>query len=423
MLKKPELLAPAGSFEKAKIAFLYGADAVYAGPSKFTLRARTELDSDSLEETIKYAHSINKKVYVALNTYPFDNDYEEIKNEINRLDKLKADAIIASDIGVISLIKRIAPNMEIHISTQANTMSVHSARAWNELGAKRVILARELSKDKLEYIMKNKPEALEMEMFVHGALCYAYSGRCYLSDYLANRGANLGDCAQPCRWQYNISASEVMYPDRVINIDYDESGTYLFSSKDLCLIDKVDDIIKLGIESLKLEGRTKTEYYVAMVTRTYRHAIDYCYNQLINNKEYDSKEFLDELKKIQTRGFSEFYFSDEENQDIHDFDGKVGNRETVEYAGKVTESDDKTVTIEIKCKLNIDDKLEIVYPDTFSVLPFEVAFIYDVDRRKEVGTISPGMEGQLVRLEGKLAEQGVSFSDIKKGYIIRKNKE
>ena len=235
-MKKVELLAPAGSVEKAKIAFMYGADAVYAGTSNLSLRSRTNLDSDGLEKIIIYAHSIGKKVYVALNIYAYDEYYEEIEHEIKKLEKIGADAIIASDVGIIEKIKEIAPGMEIHISTQANTVSLNSANFWHKYGAKRVILARELSKEKIEYIMKNKPEDLEVEIFIHGAICYAYSGRCYLSKYLTGRCANLGDCSQPCRFKYNITATEVNNKDSIINIDFDENGTYLFSSKDMCLI-------------------------------------------------------------------------------------------------------------------------------------------------------------------------------------------
>ena len=270
-MKKPELLAPAGSIEKAKIAFMYGADAVYAGTAKLSLRSRAELNIDTLSETIEYAHSIGKKVYVALNIYAHDENYEDIESEVKRLKDIGADAIIASDVGVIEKIKEIAPDMQIHISTQANTVSLHSANFWYKYGAKRIILARELSKEKIEYIMKNKPKDLEIEMFIHGAICFAYSGRCYLSKYLANRCANLGDCAQSCRWQYNITASEVNNPDSVINVDFDEKGTYLFSSKDMCLVKEIPEIVEMGIDSVKIEGRLKTEYYLASVINAYRN--------------------------------------------------------------------------------------------------------------------------------------------------------
>ena len=326
-MKKTELLAPAGSLEKAKIAFMYGADAVYAGTSKLSLRTRAAINDDSLEETIKYAHSIGKKVYVALNIYAFDDDYTEIENQVKMLDRIGADAILASDVGVIDTIRRVAPKMEIHISTQANTLSLHAAKFWREYGAKRVVLSRELSKERIEYIVKNKPEDLEVEMFIHGAICYAYSGRCYLSQYLAGRSANHGECAQPCRWGYNLTASEVNNPESKINVDYDEKGTYLFSSKDMCLISQIPTIIDMGVESLKIEGRLKTEYYLATVVRVYRKAIDeyYSLKEKGLEKEFDASKYLKELEKVKTRGLSEFYFSNSNNQDIHDLDGKSEN--------------------------------------------------------------------------------------------------
>ena len=376
-MKKVELLAPAGSVEKAKIAFMYGADAVYAGTSNLSLRSRTNLDSDGLEKIIIYAHSIGKKVYVALNIYAYDEYYEEIEHEIKKLEKIGADAIIASDVGIIEKIKEIAPGMEIHISTQANTVSLNSANFWHKYGAKRVILARELSKEKIEYIMKNKPEDLEVEIFIHGAICYAYSGRCYLSKYLTGRCANLGDCSQPCRFKYNITATEVNNKDSIINIDFDENGTYLFSSKDMCLIKQIPTICDMGVNSLKIEGRLKTDYYLATVVRAYRKAIDDYYNlkEKGMENEYSQELYLNELQKVKTRGFSEFYFSDDNNQDIHDLDGKSENLD-YEYGAKVISKDediaDDVYLVEIKNKLSLGDTLEILFPDTLDVCKFNI---------------------------------------------------
>ena len=400
-MSKVELLAPAGSLEKAKIAFMYGADAVYAGTAKLSLRSRAELNDDSLEETIKYAHSIGKKVYVALNIYANDKDYNEIKEQVLRLKEVKADAIIASDPGVIMQIKKLAPGIDIHISTQANTVSLQSAMFWREFGAKRVILSRELSKEQIEYIMKNKPKDLEVEMFIHGAICYAYSGRCYLSKYLANRCANQGDCAQPCRWQYKITAQEVNNPDSKINVDYDEKGTYLFSSKDMCLIKQIPTIIDMGVDSLKIEGRLKTDYYLATVVRVYRNAIDE-YEKLKSRGEqdkYDYKKYLNDREKVKTRGLSEFYFSDSNNQDIHDFDGKSENLD-YEYGAKVIKKDkDDIYIVEIKNKLSLGDNLEILLPGTIDECKFTIEKLYDVKNDKEIETINPGIKGQQVKIK------------------------
>ncbi len=417
-MKKPELLAPAGSLEKAKIAFMYGADAVYAGTSKLSLRTRAAINDDSLEETIKYAHSIGKKVYVALNIYAFDDDYIEIENQVKMLDRIGADAILASDVGVIDTIRKVAPNMEIHISTQANTLSLHAAKFWREYGAKRVVLSRELSKERIEYIVQNKPEDLEVEMFIHGAICYAYSGRCYLSQYLAGRSANHGECAQPCRWGYNLTASEVNNPESKINVDYDEKGTYLFSSKDMCLVSQIPTIIDMGVESLKIEGRLKTEYYLATVVRVYRKAIDEYYSlkeKGIQN-EFDASKYLKELEKVKTRGLSEFYFSNSNNQDIHDLDGKSENL-NYEYGARVVENADKNniYTVEIKNKLSIGDTLDVLLPNDIDTKEFVIEKLYDVETNEEIPTINPGKKGQQVKIL-------IPYSNIEKNTIIRRKK-
>lgn len=410
-MKKMELLAPAGSLEKAKVAFLYGADAVYAGTAKLSLRSRAEMDSDDLEETIKYAHSLGKKVYVAMNIYAYDEDYEEIRKDIERLDRINADAIIASDPGIIACIKETAPNMEIHISTQANVTSLQSAKFWHSLGAKRIILARELSKDRIEHIMKNKPESMEVEMFIHGAICYAYSGRCYLSQYLSNRGANCGDCSQPCRWQYKLSAEEVNKPGSVINIDYDEKGTYIFSSKDLCLLKQIPILANMAMDSLKVEGRLKTDYYLATIIRAYRKAIDDYYN---DSKNWDYMNYLPEVEKVKTRGLSEFYFTDPKNQDIHDFDGFSENLK-YEYGARVMESlGNDLYLVEIRNKLSKGDTLDVMVPGTIEPNEFVIEELYDTVTKEAIDYINPGIKGQAVIIK-------VPYK-MGKDYVIRRKK-
>ncbi|MBR6613770.1 MAG: U32 family peptidase [Clostridia bacterium] len=410
-MKKMELLAPAGSLAKAKVAFMYGADAVYAGTAKLSLRSRAEMDSDDLEDTIKYAHSIGKKVYVAMNIYAYDKDYEEIKEEIKRLDRINADAIIASDPGVIACIKETAPNMEIHISTQANITSVEAAKFWYSYGAKRVILARELSRDKIEYIMKNKPADLEVEMFIHGAICYAYSGRCYLSQYLSDRGANCGDCSQPCRWQYKLTAEEVNKPGSIINIDYDEKGTYIFSSKDLCLLKQIPVLAAMEMDSLKIEGRLKTDYYLATVVSAYRKAIDDYYK---DPETWNYEDYLPELEKVKTRGLSEFYFTNSNNQDIHDYDGFSENLK-YEYGAKVLENlGDNLYHVEIRNKLSVGDLLDVMVPGDITPHEFNIEELYDSKTRERIDTVNPGVKGQSVIIK-------VPYNmDV--NYVIRRKK-
>lgn len=411
-MKKPELLAPAGSFEKAKVAFMYGADAVYCGTASLSLRSRAEVDDNDLEKTIKYAHSIGKKVYAALNIYAWDTNYEEIEKQVKMLDEVHVDAIIASDGGVIQKIREIAPNIEIHVSTQANVVSYHAAKFWYDNGAKRVILGRETSKDQIQEIMKNKPEDLEVEMFIHGALCWAYSGRCFLSEYLSCRSANLGDCSQSCRWAYNMYLEEKNKPGNLMPVETDENGTYILSSKDLCLIKEIPQIIEMGVDSLKIEGRLKTEYYLASVVNVYRNAID---DYMANPEEYDYTKYLKELEKVKTRGLTTFYFNDRNNKDFQEYEGKQYNPD-YEFGGKILEekSANSRVLIEIKNKLSVGDTLELIIPNDIKPQAFIIEKLYDSETGEEISTVNPGKQGQTVILE-------IPF-EVKKGWILRRKK-
>ena len=292
-MKEVELLAPAGSFEKAKIAYLYGADAVYCGTSSLSLRTRADMQDDDLEKTIKYAHEINKKIYVTLNIFAWDEKYEEIIEMAKKLEELKPDGIIAADGGVIEVLKQYAPSVPINVSTQANIVSLHDCNFWYKNGGKRMIMAREMNKEQLKYIMENKPKDMEVEIFIHGAICFAFSGRCFLSDFLACRSANLGDCAQSCRWSYNLYAEEANNPGNLMPIETNEYGTSIFSSKDLCLIKEIPEIIEMGVDSLKIEGRLKTEYYVASIVNAYRNAID---DYKKDPEHYDYTKYLKEIE-------------------------------------------------------------------------------------------------------------------------------
>ncbi|MBO5413584.1 MAG: U32 family peptidase [Clostridia bacterium] len=408
-MKKPELLAPVGSFEKAKTAFKYGADAIYVGTSNLSLRTRVDMNDDELTKIIEYAHSINKKVYVALNIYARDNMYEEIKKQVKILDEIKADAVIVSDGGVVETVKEVAPNLEIHISTQANTVSYHTCKFWYNNGAKRVILARELNKEEIKDIMINKPVDLEIEMFVHGAICYGYSGRCHLSDFLAGRGANLGDCAQSCRWAYNLYLEEKNNPGLMMPVEQDEHGTYILSSKDMCLIKELPEIITMGVDSLKIEGRLKTEYYLATVINTYRHAIDECFENIEN---YDYTKYLKELEKTKTRGLTTFYFNDKNNKDFQEYEGKQYNPD-YEFGGKVIKTEEKA-TIEIKNRLNVGDTLELIIPEKLEPIKFTIDKLWDYETDEEIDHVNPGKEGQKVKM--------ILPNEAKNGMILRRKK-
>ena len=409
-MKKPELLAPAGSFEKAKVAFMYGADAVYAGTSSLSLRTRAEMEDNTLEKTIEYAHNIGKKVYAAINIYAWDENYEEIKKQAKMLNDLKVDGIIVADGGVVEMIKEYAPNVDIHISTQANTVSYHSAKFWYNNGAKRVILGREMNKEQIKELIKNKPEDLEVEMFIHGAICFGYSGRCFLSDFLAQRSANLGDCAQSCRWAYNVYVEEANKPGNLMPVEHDEKGTYIFSSKDMCLVKEIPEIVEMGVDSLKIEGRLKTEYYLASVVNAYRNAID---DYIKDPDKYDYTKYLKELEKTKTRGLTTFYFNDRNNKDIQEYEGKQYNAD-YEFGGKVIDFDKDKTVIEIKNKLSVGDTLEIIIPNEITPYEFKIEKLWDIETGEEINTVNPGKAEQKVKMQLPIK--------VEKGYILRRKK-
>ncbi len=408
--EKPELLAPAGSFEKAKTAFLYGADAVYCGTGALSLRSRAEVDNNDLAKTIEYAHSIGKKVYATINIYAWDSYYEEIKKQAQMLSKLNVDAIIASDGGVMEILKEYAPNIPIHVSTQANTVSYHSANFWYKNGASRVILGRELNKNQIAEIMQNKEKGLEIEIFVHGAICFGYSGRCFLSDFLASRSANLGDCAQSCRWAYNVYVEENNNPGNLMPVEHDEHGTYIFSSKDLCLIKEIPEIINMGINSLKIEGRLKTEYYLASVVNSYRNAID---DYMKDPENYDYTKYLNELEKTKTRGLTTFYFNDRNNKDFQEYEGKQYNP-NYEFGGKVLQNINGKYLIEIRNKLNVGDTMEVLIPEKIETVSFTIEKLWDSETGEEIPTVNPGKQGQTVLMNIP--------AKVENGWILRRKK-
>ncbi len=289
-MKRPEILSPAGNFEKMKAAILYGADAVYLAGQVFGMRAATDNFSiEELREAVEYAHAVGVKVYLTVNTMPHESDYARLRIYFEELKGIGIDAFIIADIGVMMLAKEMLPEVEIHISTQANIVSSAAARAWYELGAKRVVLARELTLENIKEIRKNTPNDLELECFVHGSMCISYSGRCLLSNHITGRDANMGMCAQPCRWNYTIRGYEIAEekrPDVRMPIEEVNGETFIMASRDTCMVEHIPELIEAGIDSFKIEGRMKSAYYTAVVTNTYKMAFDsyfsgnYVYNPL-----------------------------------------------------------------------------------------------------------------------------------------------
>ena len=412
-MKKIELLAPAGSLEKAKTAFRYGADAVYCGTSSLSLRTRADMQDDDLIKTIEYAHSIGKKIYVTLNIFAWDEKYPEIIEMCKKLNEAKPDGIIAADPGVIEVIKKYAPDVAINVSTQANLVSLEACKFWYNNGAKRMIMARELNKEQIRYIMENKPEGMEVEIFIHGAICFSYSGRCFLSDFLANgRSANLGDCAQSCRWSYNLYAEEKNNPGPLMPIEMDENSTSIFSSKDLCLIREIPEIIDMGIDSVKIEGRLKTEYYLASIINIYRNAIDDYYTNPETFKNNIDK-YINEIEKVKTRGLTTFYFNDRHNKDIQEYEGKQYNT-NYEFGGKILEYNEEKSVIEIRNKLSVGDSLEIIIPGQIEPKEFIIEKLWDVETDEEIDTVNPGKQGQQVKMKLPI--------NCEYGWILRRKK-
>ena len=362
---------------------------------RYTWEPRVDVDDKEVEKTIAYAHKIGKKVYVAMNIFAWDDKYDEIIEAAKELNEIKPDGIIASDGGVIEILKQYAPNVDIHISTQANVISYHASQFWYHNGAKRVILGREMNKEQLRELIQNKPEDLEVEIFIHGAICFAFSGRCFLSDFLSCRSANLGDCAQSCRWSYNLYAEEKNNPGEFMPIEVDEHGTSIFSSKDLCLMNEIPEIIDLGVNSLKVEGRLKTEYYIASVINAYRNAID---DYQKDPKNYDATKYLKEIEKVKTRGLTTFYFNDRNNKDIQEYSGRQYN-ENYEFGGKVVEYTKDKSTIEIKNKLQVGDTLEMIIPHQIEPIEFKIEQLWHAETEEEIQEVSPGVKGQKVKMK------------------------
>ena len=360
-MKKVELLAPAGNLEKLKMAVLYGADAVYIGGQKFGLRAKADnFSEEDIQQGIKYAHARSCKLYVTLNIIPHNDDLDGLPEYVMQLDALGVDALIVSDPGIFSVVRKVAPNMEIHISTQANNTNYQSANFWHELGAKRIVVARELSLTEIKEIDTKTPEALDIEAFVHGAMCISYSGRCLLSSYMTGRDSNRGDCAQSCRWKYHIM--EEKRPGEYYPVYEDEKGTYIFNSKDLCMIEHIPELVEAGIYSFKIEGRMKSSFYVATVVSAYRKAID-AYMADTENYKFNP-EWLCELSKASHREYTKgFYFNKTSGEDqIYHTSSYVRD---YDFIGMVLEYDKETkiARIEQRNRMIVGDEIEVMSPN------------------------------------------------------------
>ncbi|NLI58241.1 MAG: U32 family peptidase [Clostridium sp.] len=359
-MKKVELLAPAGNLEKLKMAVIYGADAVYLAGTKFGLRASAgNFTYADLQKGVKFAHDRGKKVYLTMNIFPHNEDIEGMPEFIEKVSSIGIDAIILSDPGVFSLVKEAAPDMNIHLSTQANNTNWLSAKFWYENGVKRIVLARELSLKEIRQIKDKLPEDFELEIFIHGAMCISYSGRCLLSNYMAYRDSNRGLCAHPCRWKYHLV--EEKRPGEYFPVMEDERGTFIFNSKDLCMIEYIPDIINSGVTSLKIEGRMKSSFYVATVVKAYREAIDAYYRDK-DNYAFD-KKWLEEVSKASHREYTTGFYKNKTTSEDQIYHTSSYIRE-YEFLGVVKDFDEETgiATIEQRNRMHVGDEIEVVNP-------------------------------------------------------------
>ena len=360
-MRKPELLVPASSLEVLKIATVFGADAVYIGGEAFGLRAKARnFSKEEMAQGIAFAHEHGVKVYVTVNILAHNYDLAGVREYLKELKELKPDALIIADPGIFTYAKEICPEIERHISTQANNTNYETYRFWYKLGAKRVVTARELSLEEIRQIRANIPDDMEIETFIHGAMCISYSGRCLLSNFLVGRDANQGSCTHPCRWKYSIV--EESRPGEYMPVYENERGTYIFNSKDLCMIEHMDDILTSGIDSLKIEGRMKTALYVAAVTRTYRRAID-DYKTSPDLFEKNLDYYREEIAKCTYRQFTTgfYYGKTDENSQIYDANTYI---KEYTYIGIVQDIDENGwCKIYQRNKFSVGETIEVMLPD------------------------------------------------------------
>ena len=373
-MKKPELLVPASSLEVLKIAVMYGADAVYIGGEAFGLRAKAKnFSPDEMREGIAFAHARGVRVHVTVNILAHNRDLEDVRTYLRELKELKPDALIIADPGIFQYAKEICPEIERHVSTQANNTNYETFRFWHDLGAKRVVTARELSLEEIREIRAKIPEDLEIETFIHGAMCISYSGRCLLSNYLAGRDANQGACTHPCRWKYSIV--EETRPGEYLPVYENERGTYIFNSKDLCMIGHMDDILRSGVDSMKIEGRMKTALYVATVARTYRKAIDDYFESPEKYRE-NLPWYLEQISNCTYRQFTTGFFYGKPDQDAQIYDSNTYTKEYT-YLGYVEAVDERGFAqITQRNKFVVGETIEIMKPDGQNLV-VTVRAIYD----------------------------------------------
>ena len=382
--KRVELLAPAGNMEKLKSAFHFGADACFIGGNAFNLRGMSSnFNNKELKQAIDYAHSLGKKVYVTLNIFAHNAEIEYMPRFIKKLEEYGADAAIVADLGVFQLVREYAPNLRIHVSTQANNTNWMSVKTWKEMGAKRIILAREMSLNEIKKIREKVPD-VEIEVFIHGAMCMTYSGRCLLSNYFTGRDSNRGICAQDCRWNYKVIA-EGHEETGAHDIIENEDGTFMFNAKDLCTIEFIDKIIEAGVDSLKIEGRMKSIYYNSTVVKQYKRALDSYYS---GSYKFD-EDWLKELKTISHRQYSNGFFLGPTTEKDQNYKTGLSYSQTYRLIANVLEKvDTNKYKIQIRNQVFATQELELVRPES-EVVKFKVKNFFNTKKEKYEDHVNP----------------------------------
>lgn len=391
-MKRPEILSPAGNFEKLRAAILYGANAVYLAGQLFGMRAAADNFSlEELRDAVSYAHERGVKVYLTVNTMPRENEYEKLRNYFEELKSIDVDALIIADIGVLMLAREVIPEKDIHVSTQANSVSAADCRAWYALGAKRVVLARELTLEEIKAIKLGIPEELEIECFIHGSMCISYSGRCLLSGHIVGRDANRGMCAQPCRWNYTVRGYEIAEekrPDDAMPIEEVNGETFIMASRDTCMIEHIPELIEAGIDSFKIEGRMKSAYYTAVVTNTYKMAVDSYFS---GNYEYNPLWYR-ELESVSHRDYATGYYFTDSHLDAN-LSKTTGYIKDKAYLGTVLEydTDSGVALFTQRNKMCVGDEIELLTPGRVGI-PLVVTQLKDENGDSINATSHPYMK-------------------------------
>lgn len=378
-MRNIELLSPCGDFERLKLALKFGADAVYLAGEMFGMRTNpSNFDADELKKAVELVHSLGKKVYLTCNTLPRNDEIEKLPDFLKYAEQIGIDAFIIADIGVMAMAKKYAANVDIHMSTQVGIVNYQTANTLYEMGASRIVTARELSLDEIKVIRDKTPSDLEIEVFVHGAMCMSFSGRCILSDYMTHRDANRGDCAQPCRWKYHLV--EETRPGQYFPINEEKNGTYIFNSRDLCMIEHIPELVNAGVDSFKIEGRAKSEYYTAIVTYAYRNAIDE-YLKKPSNDFKVPQWILDEMEKMSHREYTTgFNFGPIKNGQVTDTGGYIRNWDV---CALFKEYKNGRLVVSQRNRFFEGDELEVVEPNK---KPYKlvVADLYNEDDEEKV---------------------------------------